>query len=253
VQRLVIDAAQRTGQQIDLTAQQQHYLVRVLRLEPDARFIVLDGKGGAWVARLVKVATDRFQAELLAPLSLATELPVTVTLVAALPKGSGFDEVVRQATELGVSQIVPVRSDRTLLHPSPHKVERWRRIAQEAAEQSERPIIPTILEPLPFTTWLQQADALSGQSARRYLCVTRQSAPHLLHCLLTGRPDISPMMLAIGPEGGWTEAEVEAAIVAGYQPVSLGNRILRAVTAPLVALSLVAASYEQGASPQSNL
>ncbi|MEX0267841.1 16S rRNA (uracil(1498)-N(3))-methyltransferase [Leptolyngbyaceae cyanobacterium UHCC 1019] len=240
-QRVVIDPCQICLKAIDLTQDQQHYLGRVLRLQAGDRFIAMDGQGQSWLANLI-VLDDQLQAEIVESVSTHTELPVNVTLVMALPKGNGFDDVVRQATELGVACIVPVLSDRTLLKPSLQKCDRWRRIAQEAAEQSERQQVPMLHDPLPFTQTL----AHLTPSDPHYLCVTRHPAPHLLNCLLASRlsPLAPSLTLAIGCEGGWTDAEVEQAIAAGYQPVSLGSRILRAVTAPIVALSLIAAVCE---------
>jgi 16S rRNA (uracil1498-N3)-methyltransferase len=157
-----------------------------------------------------------------------------VTLLAALPKGSGFEQVVQQATELGVTQIMPLISDRTLLKPSPQKVERWRRIAQEAAEQSQRQRVPILTDPVTFE---------QGIATRQgWLCVTEPEAEHLWNCL-QGELG-TEMAIATGPEGGWTEAEVLQAVAAGWQTVSLGQRILRAVTAPIVGLSLIAARLE---------
>lgn len=250
LQRLVVGTEQRQDQHLHLSDEQRHYLYRVLRLRSGDRFLAMDGHGQTW---LVRLASDA-QAEIIESVITQNELPHPVTLVAALPKGGGFDEVVRQATELGAASIAPVLSDRTLLNPSPQKLDRWRRIAQEAAEQSERQIVPTVHEPVPFSDWLSQTRLVCGS---KFICVTRRSCPHLLtalpqsrlatQCLATqclATQSLAPLLIAIGPEGGWTDTEVEHAIDAGYQPVSLGARILRAVTAPLVALSLVAAASE---------
>ena len=132
LQRLVIASEQRQEGQILLTLPQQHYLNRVLRLGEGDRFIAMDGQGSWWLSELEASLT---QAKIIESLCVQTELLGAVTLMAAMPKGSGFDEVVYQATELGVACIIPLRSDRTLLNPSPQKLERWRRIAQEAGEQ----------------------------------------------------------------------------------------------------------------------
>jgi 16S rRNA (uracil1498-N3)-methyltransferase len=236
LQRIALHPDQIQAQQIQLKPDQQHYLSRVLRLQVGDRFISMDGAGHWWLSELQEAGT----AAIVEPLVAQTELPIAVTLMAALPKGSGFDEVVRQATELGVTAIAPILSDRTLLNPSPNKLERWRRIAAEAAEQSERLIIPEILEPQPFS------QALTLDVEVGYICVTRQDAPHLWQQLqsLAQSAALPAIGVAIGPEGGWTDAEVEQAIAAGYQPVSLGNRILRAVTAPLAALALVSSVFD---------
>jgi 16S rRNA (uracil1498-N3)-methyltransferase len=267
LQRLAIAPAQILDQRITLTPEQWHYLSRVLRLQSGDRFIAIDGQGHWWLAAIAPTAQ---QATLLEPVLAQTELPISITLMMALPK-TGMDDIVRQATELGVDRIQPIISRRTLLQPSSQKLSRWQRIAQEAAEQSERQTIPDVLMPIALAEALQWKT-----SAVCYLCQARGSYPHLLQRLsqehaaiktqlTVGLPDrsdpqftdqslcMSPhpgITLAIGPEGGWTEDEVAAAIAAGYQPVSLGARILRATTAPVVALSLIASVFE--AMPEAN-
>lgn len=233
-QRIVISQNQIQGSKIALTAAQQHYLQRVLRLGSGDRFIASDGQGGQWMAAL---APEPDSAEMVEALPVELTAQPRITLVAALPKGSGFDEVVRQATELGVNTIQPVISDRTLLKPSPNRLERWRRIATEASEQSERVVVPAVNSPI---TWPQLIEVASGD---RYLCVARGSPPHLLSCLSA---PLEAITVAVGPEGGWTAAEIEAAIAVGFQPVSLGPMVLRAVTAPLAALTLVQAAIALG-------
>ncbi len=330
LQRLTVTPAQICPPHILLTAEQQHYLLRVLRLGVGDRFIAMDGRQHWWLTQIEVPTAEAHTARILEPLTIQTELPIAVTLLAALPKGNGFDEVVRQVTELGVSEIIPVLSDRTVLNPSPQKLDRWRRIAQEAAEQSERPVIPTIADPLPFPDALSH----SSPSTPRYICITEQPAPHLLNQLRNAEehggwgdgeqpsggtdtdglisstahplpstpgegqrtkdkgqlqpstahplpstpgegqrtkdkgqlqpstpyplpptpgegqrtkdePHPATLTLMTGPEGGWTQEEIEQAIAAGFQPVSLGKRILRAVTAPVVALGLIAATLER--------
>lgn len=231
LQRISIAPSQLQQGEILLTKEQQHYLGRVLRLREGDHFIAMDGKGKWWLAQLAGE-----QAQVLEPLLVETELPVSITLMVALPKGNGFDEVVRCCTELGVACIAPVLSVRTLLHPSPQKLERWRRIAAEAAEQSERSFVPTIFEPVAFNTAVT-----ANQTSHRYICEARGEYPHLSKVLSSISEEI---VIATGPEGGWTTEEIENAIAVGFQPVSLGRRILRAVTAPVVALSLITASCE---------
>ncbi|NEQ29012.1 MAG: 16S rRNA (uracil(1498)-N(3))-methyltransferase [Microcoleus sp. SIO2G3] len=231
-QRLTIALDQIEADQIALTADQQHYLQRVLRLQTGDRFIAIDGQGHWWLSA---IAPDR-TAQILESIEVQTELPIGLTLLMAMPK-NGMDDIVRQATELGVSAIAPILSERTLLQPSSQKLDRWRRIAQEAAEQSERQIIPQIFEPIAFRDALPQFN--SGQ---RFIGVTRSNASHLQRCLTAPLDD--SIVMAIGPEGGWSEAEVAMAIAAGFQPVSLGKRILRAVTAAIAALTMIVSVCE---------
>lgn len=264
LQRLAVNADQICNNSINLTPEQQHYLHRVLRLNQGDKFIAMDGRGHWWLAVLEAQETG-FIASITAEIAVNKELSVEVTLMAALPKGNAFDEVVRQATELGVASIVPVTSDRTLLKPSVQKVDRWRRIAAEAAEQSERQIVPAVYEPVSFDLAVKDCS-----QKHRFICVTRGDNRHLWDCLigleppqlsllrgeqelddppqppfLRGEQESESIAIAVGPEGGWSDGEVQRAIEFGFEPVSLGRRILRAVTAPMVALSLVGAAFEK--------
>jgi 16S rRNA (uracil1498-N3)-methyltransferase len=238
LQRLAIAPSQLQDSRIYLAPEQQHYLGRVLRLQPGDRFIAMDGRGQWWLAGL-EMENAQLSAIAIESLAVDTELPIALTAIVALPKGSAFDDIVRQSTELGVSEIVPAIGDRTLLRPSANKIERWRRIAREAAEQSERQFIPTVRDPQPFATAIG-----TENDSRRYLCLARGEIPHLLDRLQAETGQSKPISIAIGPEGGWTDAEIDTAIAAGFHPVSLGRRILRAATAPTVALSLIAGAIE---------
>lgn len=243
MQRITVESVQICDRTLTLNRDQHHYLTRVLRLREGDRFVAMDGSGRWWETELVQREDGQWQGNLLQVLDLNRELPVRVTLLAGLPKGQGFDEVVRQTTELGVSRIIPVVSDRTLLNPSPNKLQRWQRIATEAAEQSERQWVPPIQEPLSFAGAIEAV-----ADSRAYLCVARGEVPHLQtqlrQPLSSPPPDTEEITIAIGPEGGWTPEEVQQARQAHWQPVSLGRRVLRAITAPAVAVAMIAAHYE---------
>ena len=223
---------------IALTADQKHYLCNVLRLETGAEFIALDRQDGWWLAKLVSLDI----AEIIAKLENNSELVTQITLGIAMPKGSNIESVIRQTTELGVRQIVPLFSDRTILKPDneigKQKRDRWQRIAEEAAELSLRNYVPEISLPQTFRSWLSQI-ANSSSPILKYICVTSPDAPHLLIDLQ--KTDYQQIAIATGCEGGWTAKEEQLAIAAGFVAVSLGDRVLSAVTAPVVALSIVSA------------
>ena len=241
MQRLVVAPGQFENHSIvTLTNEQRHYLLSVLRLRPGDRLIVLDGCGKGWVASLGSAD----EVALLAPCAFETELAQSVHLVAALPK-TGFDEVVRCCTELGVARITPVISARTILKPSANKLKRWQKISTEAAEQSERAFVPTIHEPIKFENYLKDLD--SGSS--HYLCAARAKSRHLLNLLGERSPSTQAseeLSFYVGPEGGWTDAEIEQAIAKGIETVSLGKSILRAVTAAIATLTIVNAALNTG-------
>ncbi len=233
--RLVFSPTQQQEDCIHLSIEQQHYLKRVLRLGESDRFIAMNGQGKSWLAELKEV-----KAQLLELIDLKTELSVNISLITALPKGNGYEQIIRCGTELGVNCFIPVFSDRSILKPSNNKVERWRKIVTEAAEQSERQIVPQIITPATFNTAMTN---LIPADSDRFICVARGATVPLITCLQQiTQPNI---VLATGTEGGWTEVEIANAISHNFQPVSLGKRILRAITAPITALSLVTAILEK--------
>lgn len=232
MQRITIEPTQINADNLALTDEQQHYLSRVIRLKNGDRFQAIDGTGKLY---LCQIATGT--AEIIEITIADRHLDRSIILICALPKGNNFDDIVRACTELGVTSIIPALSDRTLLQPSPQKLQRWRKIAQEAAEQSERMLIPTIAEPEPLKTIFGQLPTPS----QKYLCEARGEYPHLLNCLQSTQLNDIPIVVAIGPEGGWTDPEIQLAIENDFQLVSLGRHILRTITAPIVALSIVSA------------
>jgi 16S rRNA (uracil1498-N3)-methyltransferase len=238
LQRLVIAPQQCSDRIISLMPEQQHYLNRVLRLRSGDRFIAILAQGEWWLTELkdIEFAT----AHLLEPIAIATELVQPVTLCVAIPKGQGFDEVVRAVTELGVTTLVPLLSERTAVQPSGQKQARWQRIATEAAEQSLRQTVPSIHSPLSFAEVLA---LLEPEQFQGYICVTDTCVPDIpvqnFGQALENLPQVGTLMM-VGPEGGWTPAEQSQAITQGFQPVSLGNRTLRSVTAAIAAMAILA-------------
>ncbi len=232
--RLVFSPIQQQEDCIHLSKEQQHYLKRVLRLGESDRFIAMNGQGKSWLAQITEE-----KAQLLDLIDLKTELSVNISLITALPKGNGYEQIIRSGTELGVNCFIPVLSDRTILKPSNNKVERWRKIVTEAAEQSERQIVPQILSPVTFNDAI--TNIIPAQSDR-FICVARGSTVPLITCLQNIIQQ--NIVIATGTEGGWTDKEIAKAISHHFQAVSLGKRILRAITAPIAALSLVTAILE---------
>jgi 16S rRNA (uracil1498-N3)-methyltransferase len=236
LQRLAIAPHQSNGQHIVLTPEQRHYLGHVLRLRSGDRFIAILAQGQGWLAELGVTSSD---AQLIESIAMTPELVRPVTLCAAVTKGQGFDDVVRAVTELGVTTLVPLVSARTMVNPGLQKLERWQRIATEAAEQSYRAVVPEIYPPLTF----EQGLALhQGKAQQGFIGVTGSDGLNLWHAL-EKVPQVGILMM-VGPEGGWTVAEQAQAIAQGFQPVSLGNRILRSVTAAIAVMAILAARID---------
>jgi 16S rRNA (uracil1498-N3)-methyltransferase len=211
-----------------------HYLKDVLRSKPGDLIDLLDGTGMIYRAKITKLEKDRISCEIISSQEAKSEPAVKITLAQALPKGHKMDFIVEKCTELGVSRIIPVLTERAVAKSA--KLERWRKIAKEAAEQSGRAIIPEIYELTTFDDILK----LSKDYALAIIPWEAEENISLKSTLTTYPPNhLSTILVLIGPEGGFSQKEVEKAKKAGFESVSLGKRILRAETAGMATLAMV--------------
>lgn len=220
---------------LPLSAADAHHLRDVLRLAPGDE-IVLAGDGHAVKVRLSFVG-DVIAGELMA--DIAVSEPPLVTLVQGLAKGDKFDDVVRHATELGVRRFVPLAASRSVVRLDPAKaaarVERWQRIAAEAAKQSQQSAIPTV-EPVTDVAGLM---ALLGGALVLVCWEDATDAYGIAEAIQQHAPDLTTeCAIVVGPEGGLTAAEVETLARAGAVTVTLGDAILRTETAGIVGSAL---------------
>ena len=211
-----------------------HHLVRVLRVEAGQKFEISDTHR-VWLGEVESARKSEVRFTLLEEVAAGAALP-EVVLCLAIVKFDRFEWAVEKATELGVSRIIPVetmRTDQGLFEGAAKRVDRWRRIAHEAAEQSRRLAPPEIADPIRFAN--VSAPASRFLPASRFILDERPGAPMLVKVLTT-----APVALFIGPEGGWTEAERVTLNNSGWVAASLGRLILRAETAVCAALSVAA-------------
>ncbi len=228
---------------VELRGRDYHYLVRVLRLSPGERFPARDAGGRLRNCRVAQVGEDFVRLELDPPEPEEAGGP-PLTLIQALPKGRKMDQIVRQVTEAGVAEIVPVFSrfslSRLAVEDRERRVERWRRIAREATQQSGGSRVPLVAGPVP----LERALARELEEGELRL-VFHQSrlAPGTLHAALAGGP--RRVTLLVGPEGGLAEEEVAQALRRGFQPITIGRRVWRTETAALFAAAVVQCLLEE--------
>ncbi len=219
--------------QAEIRGDDAHHLTRVLRVEVGQKFEITDS-ARAWLAQVEAARKDLVRFSVIEELAPAPELPC-VTLYLALIKFDRFEWAVEKATELGVTRVVPVetnRSEQGLLAGAHKRVERWRRIAREASEQSRRLRAPEIADPIRF------AEALHDTSTHRYLLDELPGTKPLVQSFAFQAGDSTAV--AIGPEGGWTDAERRQFQDAGWTAASLGPSILRTETAVCAALAVLA-------------
>ena len=226
-----------------LTGAQAEHLARVLRAQPGMEADVVAG-GFVYHAEIASVAPNEVRFNLLAEVESDPALPIT--LVVSIFKFDHMEWGIEKATELGVAEIAPVIARRTEKHlaaAAAKRVERWRRIAHEAAKQSRRSDVPVIHDPVPLTARVRAAsDSTRIVLAEQERGVTLRSVVE--EAMVAAKNEMPKLELAFGPEGGWAPDEEALFDANGWRAASLGPRILRAETAAIAALAVVASSLE---------
>lgn len=247
IPRFHVASFDRDALDVDLPPDEAHHLAHVLRLRVGAEVRVFDGCGLERAARVLAVSRRGARLALGAVVESAREMAVRVTLVQAVLKHEAMDAVVRDATMLGVAAIVPLLAARctvpTRAVASGRAVERWHRIAVGAAKQSGRAVVPEVRPPATFDQWLATDEA----AVRLLLVEPERASGATLEDWIADRRAIAVaggVSLAVGPEGGWTAEEVDAAARHGVVGWSLGRRTLRAEVAPVVALAILCHEWD---------
>ena len=230
------------GADVSIVGSDAHHIARALRMAVGEEITVCTDGGRELLCHLSRIRDDGVQAEILSESACRSEMPLFVTLYMAYPKGDKLETVVQKAVELGASRIVPFVSERCIRRPKPEKLsserERLARIAQEAAKQSGRGILPEVLMPLSFDGMLERAT----EDPIALFCYEGEGTEPIRAQLSGERP--ARLSVIVGSEGGFSCEEAEAARRAGCKLTGLGPRILRCETAPLYALSAVSVLLE---------
>lgn len=215
--------------------------VRVLRLRPGEDMIICDGKGTDYKCRLVKADKEQVEAEVIEVVKCPAEPTVKVSVLCGLPKGDKTDYIIQKSVEAGAEEIMFFQSGRCVAKPQnmEKKLERWQRISEEAAKQSGRGIIPQVSWAGDFAGAL---DVAVKKDLGIFLYETGER--EALSDVLDSNRDVKSIALVTGPEGGFEEFEAKLAKITGLHICSMGERILRCETAPVVALT--AAMYATG-------
>src|SRR5215469_7838173 len=232
--RVYVDAALESGMRLSLPASAAGHLTRVLRLRPGAALILFNGRGGEYAASLERAAGSKATVEVGEHQAIERESPFPLTLAQGVSRGERMDLVVQKATELGVTRLVPVLTERSVVRldeeQSDRKSSHWRAIVTAACEQCGRNRLPEVALPAQLREFLRQP---AGESVRLLLspAATRRIED-------VPRPASSVTVL-IGPEGGLSDEEQADALTYGFTAVNLGPRVLRTETAAIVALALL--------------
>lgn len=236
--RFFLPAPLAIGALIDLPEHLAHH-VTVLRLAKDDTITLFNGEGGEFTASLCEIAKKRASVEIKTFSPREAELPYAVTLAQALPEASKMDEIVQKAVELGVTAIQPLAAQRCVVKLSSEragkKLLHWQGIIESAAEQCGRNRLPHLAEPADFEAWISQQDL------HKRILLSPRAEQNLSDWARHNPPQAASLL--IGPEGGFSEREENAAVKHGSLLLGMGARVLRTETAGMAALATLNAVW----------
>ncbi len=237
--RCHVDLPLAQGRTFALPEAAANHLTRVLRLREGDECVLFNGDGHDHAARLLSVSKREVQVEVVSSLTIDHESPLRLTLIQGIARGEKMDLILQKATELGIARIQPVNADRTEVKLDAERLDKrvahWRSVVVSACEQSGRTRIPEVSMP---ATLMQAAQACDGTDLRLLLDpVGDQSLAGL------SPPAGAGIVIAIGPEGGWSPRDREILQASGFLGLRLGPRILRTETAGLAAIAALQSRF----------
>ncbi|MGP0630425.1 16S rRNA (uracil(1498)-N(3))-methyltransferase [Nitrospina sp. 32_T5] len=237
--RFFVPADQIDEKRVVVRGSDVNHIRKVLRLGEGDHIFVVDDEGRQWQVRLTGLGAKEVEGEVVTEVSVATESPVKIVMGQALIKGNRFDHLVRKAVELGVHQVLPLETSRCVARIKKQevekKLERWQRIAEEAAKQCGRSKIPQVGPNIPdLENFCDQVETCDLK-----LLFWEDETRARLRDVDNGDKAFASIAFVAGPEGGWEPQEVEFLKKRGFQTVGLGPRTLRADSVSLVILSLL--------------
>lgn len=246
VQRYFIEE-QVNMEKFNITGDDYHHIVRVMRMKAGDEIICVTPAGKSAVCQIEEITDEIVVANVVKWEEGTTELPVHVVIASGLPKGDKLELIIQKGTELGAFEFVPFTASRSIVKwdgkKAAKKVERWQKIAKEAAEQSHRSHVPAVKEPVSLKELINSSEQYTYKLVA-YEEEAREGEASVLSTALAKLQEGDSLLIVFGPEGGLTSEEVNLLNGNGFLACGLGPRILRTETAPLYALSAVSYQFE---------
>ncbi len=237
--RFFVNEDQINNNQVFITGIDVNHIKNVLRMKIDDKIVISNGQGREFYCIINKIDNSIVVASIVKEDIMNTELGARIYLFQGLPKSDKMELIIQKAVELGVYEIIPVETSRTIVKlddkKEAKKLERWMGICQSAAKQSNREFVPSVTKTLSFAKAIAYASQLECNIIPYELEKTMTKTKEIIDNIHT-RKSIG---IFIGPEGGFDEKEIELALSNGITPISLGRRILRTETAGLSILSVI--------------
>jgi 16S rRNA (uracil1498-N3)-methyltransferase len=230
-----------------ISGEDYHHITRVMRMKSGEEIVCVTNEGKSAICEIEEITDENVVAKVVKWEEGSTELPVKVTIASGLPKGDKLEWIIQKGTELGANEFVPFLAARSIVKwdekKAGKKVERWQKIAKEAAEQSYRSKIPEVYSPIPFKKLLGMAENFDVKLVAYEEEAKQGESAVLVKALRELKPGQS-MLIVFGPEGGIDSNEIELLTQNGFLVCGLGPRILRTETAPLYLLAAVSYHLE---------
>ncbi|WP_410515121.1 RsmE family RNA methyltransferase [Paenibacillus sp. BR2-3] len=249
MQRYFVTPEQFSGDRVRIDGEDARHITKVMRGKTGDKLIVSDGVSREALVEIANIEIGEVTATVLESLNMTREASLKITVAQSLPKGDKMETVIQKCTEIGAVAFTPFLSERTIVQYDERKeskrLERWRKISKEAAEQAHRNIVPAVHSPLSWKKLLQSF----GEYGAVYFCYEKEEGLQLRSAVapwvssLTAESSRSVLVI-VGPEGGFSTEECREAEAAGAVSVGLGRRILRCETAGMVAAACIL--YESG-------
>ena len=243
--RFFAEPGQIGEKEIVITGADVNHIRNVLRMRADEEVLIADGQGAEYRCKLTDLGENEVRAQILWKLDGNAELASAVTLFQGLPKSDKMDLIVQKCVELGVARIVPVSTKRAVVKLDAKKeqtrLKRWNTISESAAKQSGRGVIPEVSGVMSFEKALEEAKKLDVLLIPYERAENMAETRRVMGSIQPGQS----VGIFIGPEGGFEESEVEEAVAAGAQAITLGKRILRTETAGLAVMAMLGYLLEE--------
>jgi 16S rRNA (uracil1498-N3)-methyltransferase len=225
----------------------RHHIVKVMRMQIGDQIICVDPVGKQAICQIAEITDEQVVADVVQWKEEISELPILVTIASGLPKGDKLEWIFQKGTELGAHEFIPFSAARSVVKwdekKAVKKLDRWQKIAKEAAEQSHRVFIPEVVNPMSFKGLLERSKNYDYRLAA-FEEESRNGETSIFAKTLQGMNKGESLLLVFGPEGGISEEEVQLLKNNDFALCGLGPRILRTETAPLYALAAISYHFE---------
>jgi 16S rRNA (uracil1498-N3)-methyltransferase len=230
-----------------IDAEDRHHILKVMRMEIDDTIICVDPEGKTAVCKIAEFTDEKVVAYVVQWIDEKHELPISITIASGLPKGDKLEWIIQKGTELGAHEFIPFQGKRSVVKwddkKAAKKIERWQKIAKEAAEQAHRSYLPEVCSPINLKDLLEKSKSYHYKLVA-YEEESRSGEASNFSATLEKMKKGESLLFVFGPEGGLTEEEIKVLKENDFILCGLGPRILRTETAPLYALSAISYHFE---------